>query len=406
MDLAKRLIARCANVTGATSVELDLDAFVKRILLFDHYILSSICLRELEGLVQSFGPDGVIAILESGAISLDCFPPNTGSLGPSLFTEERPPGELRPPFHYSLARIEIAEPLLVINQSIDELSPRLGLRRRQLVRLRRAVNSALVPKEDSTREISLEATAHELTANINLLVRACSLALSRHIGRTIPPDEITLHPTQLSQYDFRIESNLQSDHGLTQLDAHRVVEKAVLAIAGRNDRIEMMLRHKAISGFTDDDLPVFEDKLAFLAKSLNTQTSEARLQRVIEIRDLPAIPFGTSVPLDAKRLLGLRKAPEYAQFRDWLATTDEMTDEEIAREGRAIGAQIGLFIRSGIGRTIRFLVTTSLGMIPGPSQIASLALGILDQFAIERIFTQSGPISFVDSLYPSIFSDR
>jgi hypothetical protein len=401
MDLTKRLVAPSAEITTESNAQLDLDAFVKRLLLFEHYILYSMALLELKGLLQAFGFDGLIAILESGAISIDCLPVHTAFL-----VDDPSPNKLRPPFHYSFGRIAVADPLDYVNKCFDKLMPSLNLHGRQSMHLRKAIYSVLASSEDDGDEASLNSTTRELIMDPQLLVHACSMASFRHIGRIIPPDTITLLPKQLAQHDFRIDTNLQSTHGLSQLNEHKVVESAIGAIAKRNDRIALMYLHNAMSGFKEDDIPIFEEKLAFLASALNPSINESRFQRIIEIRDLPEIPHGTITSISAKQLLKARNSLECALFRQWLASSDEMTDAEIAREGRSIAELIGSFIRSNTGRVIRFLVTSSLGLIPGAGQLASLSLSALDQFAIERIFPQSGPIAFIDSLYPSIFEEK
>ena len=70
----------------------------------------------------------------------------------------------------------------------------------------------------------------------------------------------------------------------------KLLSSACLAIAKHNDRIEKMRAYSALSGFNDIDIPVFGEKLAFLASAVNPGVEEERFQRVIELNGLPQIP--------------------------------------------------------------------------------------------------------------------
>jgi hypothetical protein len=51
---------------------------------------------------------------------------------------------------------------------------------------------------------------------------------------------------------------------------------------------------------------------------------------------------------------------------------------------------------------MRFLATNALGLIPQIT-IPALALGVFDQFVLDKLLPRSGIAAFVNELYPSIF---
>ena len=403
MELARRLIAPVARVTGRSSVEVDLEAFVFRLLLFDHYVIASIRLLELPALLSAFSYDGLVRLLRSGAISIDCFPVHTGSLGPSLFVEEVPPGTIRPPFHYSLATVSLPNPLHHVNLCLAELEARLPLRKRQAVGLRRAIYECLTAVEHEAGEMALRSTGQELPQSPDILAHMCSLAAKKKFGIILDPADIQVTATRVTDNDYSVENNLEQAFPLGQHDAHTIIESGILAIAQRNDRIEQMKRYSALSGFSNDDLPVFGRRLDFIEASLSPTSQERRVRRILELRGLPRIRSDQPVSIDARRLLELRDSAECQEFRRWLSSSDDISDDLIRTLSRSLESRIGGFIRSGSGRVLRFLTTSGLGLVPVGGQIASTLLSAADQFLLEKVFPAPGPIAFIDRAYPSLF---
>ena len=54
------------------TVALDIEGLIRRLLLFDTYILYSVRLKEIPELVRHFGYEGTIALLTSGALEICC----------------------------------------------------------------------------------------------------------------------------------------------------------------------------------------------------------------------------------------------------------------------------------------------------------------------------------------------
>lgn len=67
LELRDRFLVPAA-LTGDTGeiVGFDLGALVRRLLLFEEYILDSYGMRELPGLIDAIGPQNFVTLLESG----------------------------------------------------------------------------------------------------------------------------------------------------------------------------------------------------------------------------------------------------------------------------------------------------------------------------------------------------
>ena len=161
--------------------------------------------------------------------------------------------------------------------------------------------------------------------------------------------------------------------------------------------------YSALSGFTDIDIPIFGEKLSFLASVIRPEIDEERFQRVIELIGLPQFKNRNSIQINAKKLLETRNLAEALEFRKWLTTTDGMSDKEIIQQVRSLSKTIGRIIGGDMGKNIRFLVTNGIGIIPVIGSAISLSLSTLDHFLIDKIFPRSGVTAFIDEKYPSIF---
>ena len=106
MDLRTRLIAPAFRTLNAKKT-FDLDEFIKRVLLFETYIIDSEKLAEVPYLIRAFGFDGFLAILESGFVRMNSLVATTASLGPNFFLNEPPNDKIRPPLHYSFAEARL-----------------------------------------------------------------------------------------------------------------------------------------------------------------------------------------------------------------------------------------------------------------------------------------------------------
>jgi hypothetical protein len=100
-------------------------------------------------------------------------------------------------------------------------------------------------------------------------------------------------------------------------------------------------------------------------------------------------------------LLEIRESEDIREFRQWLRTLDEVSDEDLKERLDSVRAKLAAAVNSQTGTAVKFLATGVAGVVvPG---VAGLALQALDQFVVDKLLGEPGPVSFIGSTYPSIF---
>jgi len=134
--------------------------------------------------------------------------------------------------------------------------------------------------DDAGRK-SLEALPRDLTRNLNLVYGATTAALTKKLGRQITDDEFEIHIEQVDDHVFAATTDISEQFGLGDKEADKVVQDALLAIAGLNQRLEEIEAYRAIIGFRDTELSLAQEKLTFLVNEISPDAQEGRFDRVI-----------------------------------------------------------------------------------------------------------------------------
>ena len=214
------------------------------------------------------------------------------------------------------------------------------------------------------------------------------------------PFSLTLHQEGSDLY--KAETDLASVLNINESGAHRVIERGLLGIAALNQKIGEMKAYNATSGFRDEELPLFKQKLDFLVHANSSETKEESFRRVIELADLPDFSSEDG-SVDIKKFLEIRDSSEARQFRDWLCGVGALSDNEIKDEIRGFRTKLGLKTGGKTGKALRFLASSVSG-IAGP--VVGVVSGFVDSFLVDKILPRSGIAAFVNELYPSIFEIR
>ncbi len=386
MEITRRLLGSSAIVSQNPgerdiTVALDVGGFVRRLLLFDTYVLYSVRLKEIPELVRHFGFQGTMDLLSNGALEVRC--ECAQFVEGRLNTPECPPLV----FQFHVVDAHIWEQYLI--DSLPELRKAPALSPRERMSLQSAVVKAV--RHSDNRELFAKEVApafeSELLRNEGLVKGAVLFVLSkRHAINKVGDDR------------YQAETNLQEKLRLSSEDIHNTIKLALLGISGLTQRIGEMKAHAALSGFTENELPLFRAKFDSLADALGSEKQEERLLRVISIGGLPDI--APDQRIDMEKLLQIRSEPEALEFRGWLADIDKLSDSEIMDRVASLNARVGLAVQSTMGRALRLLVTTLTSFASPP---LGIALSTLDQFMWDKFFRRSGVAAFVNDLYPSIF---
>jgi hypothetical protein len=209
---------------------------------------------------------------------------------------------------------------------------------------------------------------------------------------------------QVNEKEFLAEQNLSEKLGLNELEAHKVIEKALLAIGGLNKRISEMKAFQALSGFKTQELQIFEDKLSFILNRISPDSKMEQFDRVIEITGMPSFDdIGTDIKLNLDKFLKVRESNDCVEFRNWLSEISNLEDKEIKEGIESFRNMIGSAIEGKVGKSIRFLTSTLFGFLDGGA-VTGPAIGAIDTFVLDKVFPSKGPITFLNKKYPSIYS--
>ena len=225
------------------------------------------------------------------------------------------------------------------------------------------------------------------------------LAIKKGLAQTSPLFSLRIH--QESEDIFTAETDLDKRLSIDKTRAHKLIESGMLGIAHLTQTIGEMKAYSALNGFRDEELPLFNDKLDFLADAVSSNSRERNFQRVIEIANLPI--FTNKSPINIDHLMKIRNSPETREFRDWLLSIGMASDGEIKDRVASMQALIGLKVNSRAGQAIRFLTLNAISFISHLNPLATAALGAIDLFVANQLFPRSGIAAFVNELYPSIF---
>jgi hypothetical protein len=397
MEITRRLIGASATFSPENRfIGVDVEGLIRRLLLFDKYILYSLRLQEFPILARHFGYDGLRELLSTRLIEIRCECLQYGQTAQTQFDGQ----PTFPLLTYRVDWLDAANRRDYIHNCLTNIHESPGLRKRQTIKLKESVVSRIVdlPREDQSKWSA--AFQHDFLHDDKLVRKSIDMAIRSLHGVENVPFSLALH--QESSDLYKAETDLAAVLNIKESEAHRVIERGLLGIAALNQKIGEMKAYNAISGFRDEELPLFNQKLDFLAHANSSETKEESFRRVIELADLPDFSSEDG-SIDIKKFLEIRDSSEARQFRDWLCGVGDFSDKEIKDEIRGFRTKLGLKIGSKTGKALRFLTTTVSG-IAGPHTAAvGVVSGLVDSFLVDKILPRSGIAAFVNELYPSIF---
>jgi hypothetical protein len=276
-------------------------------------------------------------------------------------------------------------------------TPNLG--RKQVQKLKKKIVDAIRPLPKEMKTQLFPPFRDELLHNPKLLKTSIAMVLHKRRGSEGTIFSASAH--QEAEDTFRVESDLAQRAGVSEAEAHKIIEAGLMGIAGLSQSIGEMRAYSALCGFRDDELPLFRHKLDFLADTVSSHNKERDFQRVIDIAGLPHFP-ATEEIINVEKFLEIRESSEAREFRDWLGGIGHADDKEIRERVGGLRDKTRLKIDSKGGGVERVLATNSAGVVPGEDSVG-LALPVFDRFLFEQILPKSGIAAFVNDLYPSIF---
>jgi hypothetical protein len=404
MDIYRRLIGTSAITNEAHAVAgVDLNGIIRRLILFDTYILKSIQLKEFPILIAELGFNGTLQLLESPAFEIQCEVMAVGQTGQTAMPSRTAKG-LLPPLSYSLAGIRSADQKKLVHDCLQPLHQVPNLKQKQIIQLKKAMVNRLVNlPQDFAVTVANTATSDVL--NKQHLVKK-SVEMVIRLTHKVEPPEFSISIHSIGEGDFRVETDLMKRMEIDLATAHKLVERGLLGLSSLSQRFAEMDAFSALSGFTDRDLPLVDEQLKIFLR-MSPDTRERQFRRVIEIAGLPDFTSAISDRrVNVERLLEIRESAECREFREWLPSIESATDAEIKERVSSLRAKLGNASQSVAGKALRVLAVTGIGAIPPVGLIAGALASAADTFLLEKILPKSGVVAFLSKLYPSVFENE
>lgn len=98
--------------------------------------------------------------------------------------------------------------------------------------------------------------------------------------------------------------------------------------------------------------------------------------------------------VDIAKFPEIRDTAECLEFRLWLSSIDKATDAEIAERMSILRAKFSDITHGNAGKTLRFLITTGLGTIPGVGTITGIVGSRLDTFLLDKVLPYPGKVLY------------
>jgi len=403
MGIDKQIFSKCGTAEDEI-VHFDVGLFFRNLLLFDNFILDSIRLKEFPHLVNLIGYDQTVELLKYKHFKIRCMALAIGSVGQTKVLG-RTKETLLPFGSYAFAAVKIANKKKYTSDCLKCIDDIPIISFKQKKNLRRLIASKIIDEVPNIVESALEQMKNDIGSNTPAIKTALFFHLQKKHGIQNFPETLKIIIDQINEKEFSAEQNLSEILGLNEFEAHKATEQALLAVGGLNHRISEMRAFQALSGFKTKELPIFDNKLSFILDQISPDKKIEQFDRVIEISNMPSFDsVGTEYKLNIDKFFKVRESKECIEFRNWLSSISEAENPEIEERIKSFRSKIGSAIAGKVGKRLRFLISTFAGFLNG-GIITGPAIGAVDTFILDKIFPSSGPISFINKMYPSIFEE-
>lgn len=398
--MVNKIFAPFAVMHEDRSIDIDLNSFISRILLFDHYTIDSMLMRDIAKLTNNIGVGGLTDLIRSGIVSIHTealslgqieeFNPVTNSRRPTNYAHK-----FIPLNHYDPVIVDIPDRKEYIGhglKNIDEL--RLPLK--QKILLKNAIVDNIAPLFPTQTEM-VDWTRSSVLSNNEVFKTAIINSIKARQNKSIAKKDISIHVETYELSGYHAISNIRSLIDVDEYEEHKIIEKSILDTSGFYKRLSLMKSYDSIAWFSDDDSNLLNSEIKHVATEIDSRLQERRLTRILELKGLPLIDNRQSI--DINSLMKLRDSNECRQFREWLKTMDAKSDKDILSEVTSYKNAFNNILTSDSSRIARFMISTVVGSI---HPVAGVALGVADQFILDRLIKRNGPISFINNSLPRL----
>jgi len=422
MNIINRLLATCSKRKSSDEVvEFFAADFLRRLLLFEHYILDSIRLEEIPHLIRIFGYTPTLELIRSGKLLIhyETFTGygSTGHLA-SVLESRRKKGNL-PLCSYCLDPLAIHpydSPYIGRNRSYRENQERFvnkgftvidgidGISHKQANILKSEIAARII----SFRNGSIINQITELIRrDLGIIDPSIKLSIALQIKKftkiDFDPQEIHLQIEFLDQqkHDFRVTSNIEKKLHIDRETVHKIIERALLGITKINHSFIQMKEFNCLVGYRESEIPILGEKLNFFFSKFSEKKLIDNFTRILKVKALPDFNQALNEQgIDLLKILEIAESKEWVEFRNWLLSQDEINEQELKTQIYSLPQRVRDFYESARGKIVSFLVSTGLGLVSTP---IGIGLSFLETFVLDKILPRKGAITFINNKLPSIY---
>jgi hypothetical protein len=158
--------------------DVDIAGLVRRLLLFDKYILIAIRLEEFPIIARYLGYEGLRDLLSANLIEIRCECLQLAQVAQgALFGDP-----VLPPFHYRFNWLDAHDRPKYIHDGLQAMHGTTGLRHKQILKLKRAIASAIRPLPQGMRPLLWPAFQNELLHSPRLVRVAVQMVVKSQLG--------------------------------------------------------------------------------------------------------------------------------------------------------------------------------------------------------------------------------
>jgi hypothetical protein len=412
MNLTRQSLAPVAIQDAKNHVvSVDLASLLVRLFLFETTIIRSVWLEDIEQLVTPFGADGLIQLFRQNAIKVHCDSYTVGETGRARADLNFADNNKRLPLNsYSYSVILVKDQDDKIQKNIESIGSLPNLPPGVGIYLADELQKNLVLRPDSFSKAVFDGFYGDLRNGNEVVKTALEIELIR-LG--VKPRHLRVRVEETASEDFRLDTNISLLYNISELTAHEIGNRALMAVARLNVEIALMMTYSAISGLNESDVPLLRGTLGLIGSFVGSTNNEQQFMRVAQIAGLP-LPNPGKDKLDVEKILKLRESDNCRAFRDWLKNTNDLSDREIKDRvaGMAATIKAAMGNTSTFGKILRFVVsnglqlaTSVLGSLPLAAG-ASVGISAIDAFIVDRIIPKDSIVSFLGREYPSVFKSN
>jgi hypothetical protein len=198
MDPRSRFLSYCAtHGPDYEDFTIDVGAVVRRLILFDKYILQSIRLMEVPLLLRLFGYRGLLELLDANVLGFHCDALTMAQVGQVGAPGIRSGRDPLPLGSYYFATAYVPDHEEFVSERMAELEEASGLTRKQFIKLKGAIASRLVQRLPDLGNRALEQLVTDIGQNPILVRRAVATSLRIRLGVKVDPTELTVELSRL-----------------------------------------------------------------------------------------------------------------------------------------------------------------------------------------------------------------